>query len=97
MCAILLVFVEPALLMIHVSVHLDMMVISVRMKVSDFIIINLFSGNFFIILYLVLTDCGADNPCKNDGNCTRNSSTVICECESQYTGEYCQNLGKNKM
>ena len=44
----------------------------------------------------MLTDCGADNPCKNDGNCTRNSSTVICECEPQYTGEYCQNLGKNK-
>ena len=44
----------------------------------------------------MLTDCGADNPCKNDGNCTRNSSTVICECEPQYTGEFCQHLGKNK-
>ena len=45
----------------------------------------------------MLTDCGSDNPCKNDGNCTRNSSTIICQCKSQYTGGSCETLGMSKI
>ena len=44
----------------------------------------------------MFTDCGSDNPCKNGGNCTRQAFTTICDCNPNYTGDYCENLGMSK-
>ena len=46
---------------------------------------------FNLIQYLVVDINGCEsNPCENDGTCTDMEDGYECECESGFTGTYCE-------
>ena len=58
------------------------------------------SSSLFLSFYtyiLILNHYSADecatNPCRNNGICRSNGDTFTCQCDINYTGDRCENLG----
>ena len=55
-------------------------------------LIILYSNNnkyIYIFHYCFVEDLCSDSPCKNEGTCFLNGSTVMCNCTASWSGVNC--------